>query len=159
MPELRPVLVLGFDYGSRHIGVAVGQRITQTAQALTVIDNGPGGPDWRALDQVLSTWQPQALVVGLPLTLDGGEQSISTMARAFAEQLRARTALPVHTQDERLSSRQVAREFAAARQRGEARRKHRHLLDAHAARVIIERYFAETEVDAPVPTDRGVAEQ
>ncbi|MGD9582592.1 MAG: Holliday junction resolvase RuvX [Lysobacterales bacterium] len=153
MPEPRPLLVLGFDYGSRRIGVAVGQRVTETAQALTVIDNGPGGPDWHALDKVLRDWQPQLLVVGLPLQMDGGEQSISIMARDFADRLRERTALPVYTQDERLSSRQVAREFANARRRGEARRKHGKLLDAHAARVIIERFFADTETNPPAPTD------
>lgn len=143
MPENEVALVLGFDYGRRRIGVAVGQRLTATARALTVIDNGPAGPDWASLDKLIAEWQPRLLVVGLPLQMDGSEQAVSTWARGFAGQLGERTGLPVRTQDERLSSHQVAREFAEARRSGQARRKQARLLDAEAARVILERFLAD----------------
>ena len=66
--------VLGFDVGSKLIGVAVGNRITQSARALATIAMREGQPDWPALDRLHREWLPQALVVGLPLTLDGAEQ-------------------------------------------------------------------------------------
>ena len=76
--------ILGFDYGARRIGVAVGNALTRSARALEVVANSEQGADWRRLDALLREWQPQALLVGLPLTMDGGEQSNSRNARSFA---------------------------------------------------------------------------
>lgn len=74
---------LGFDYGTRLIGVAVGSRLGSGARALTTIGNG----DWSSLDAVVAEWRPARLVVGLPLALDGGEQPMSRAAREFARML------------------------------------------------------------------------
>ncbi len=134
--------VLGFDYGGRRIGVAVGQGITGTATALAVVANGAQGPDWPVIDKLVREWRPALIVIGLPLTLSGEEQSASRAARAFAAQLNARYQLPVSEQDERYSSRAAAASFAAARSRGEARRKDAALLDAQAARLIVESFLA-----------------
>ena len=76
--------VLGFDFGARRIGVASGNRISQSARPLPALIANKGVPDWVRVDTLLSEWQPEALVVGLPLTLDGGEQAITRGARAFA---------------------------------------------------------------------------
>ena len=138
MPDLA---VLGFDYGLRRIGVAVGQRITGTATALAIVRNSDAGPDWPALDGLLKTWRPQALVVGLPLTREGNEQPMTHAARAFAEQLRTRFALPVHFADERFSSRAAGANFAEARRAGHARKKDAAMLDAQAARCIVEQWL------------------
>jgi putative Holliday junction resolvase len=144
-PTVRaPNCVLGFDFGTRRIGMAVGQGITGTAQALAVIANSGEGVAWDGIDQAVRTWRPQVLVVGLPLTLEGAEQAISRGARAFASALRARYHLPVHEQDERLTSVEADRRFAAARRAGTRRAKHAKQLDAIAAQVIVENFLAES---------------
>lgn len=137
--ESRPGPVLGFDFGMRLIGVAVGQRLTGSARALESVASG----DWARLDALVADWNPDALVVGLPLALDGGEQPMSRAARAFAAELERRHARPVHLVDERHTSAEAARRFAARRAAGSARRKHAAALDALAAEIILETWFAE----------------
>ena len=139
-------VVLGFDYGLRRIGVAVGQRITGTASAVAVLRNTDTGPDWPACDALLKTWRPQAIVVGLPLARDGDEQPMTHAARAYAEQLGARYQLPVHLVDERFTSRAADSAFAEARRAGVARRKDAAMLDAQAARRIVEQWLSQ-----PIP--------
>lgn len=134
--------MLGFDYGGRRIGVAVGQRITGTATALTVVGNGPQGPDWSTIDKLVRQWHPAQLLVGLPLTLTGEEQPASLAARSFGQALHERYQVAVFYHDERYSSRAAGAEFARARSRGEARRRDATLLDAQAARLILEGYLA-----------------
>lgn len=134
---------LGFDYGTRRIGVAFGQRVTGTAQALQVVGNHADGPDWQAIERTIRDWQPQAFIVGLPLTLDGGEQAVARQARRFAHALRERYGLPVFEQDERLTSVEANRRFAQARQNQQRRRVDARLLDAIAAQVIVESFLAQ----------------
>ena len=136
--------VIGFDYGARRIGVAVGNDLSG-ARALEVIGNGAQGPDWARIGALLREWRPQALLVGLPLTMDGEEQRNSRAARGFAAELHERYTLPAHLVDERLSSREAAQRFAARRARGEARRKHAQSLDALAAQVIVETWLSTRE--------------
>jgi putative holliday junction resolvase len=135
--------VLGFDYGARHIGVAVGNRISGTARALDVVSNGANGPDWSRLAALLREWRPDGLVVGLPLMLDATEQTNSLAARAFADELHSRHQLPVMLVDERLSSREAATRFADRRASGNAKRKHAANIDALAAEVIVEQWLRE----------------
>ncbi|MBK6725865.1 MAG: Holliday junction resolvase RuvX [Xanthomonadales bacterium] len=146
MPEA--TVVLGFDYGLRRIGVAVGQRITHTASALAVMRNHESGPDWAACDALIKTWRPQALVVGLPLARDGHEQAMTHAARAFAALLRQRYAVPVHLADERFTSRAADAEFVAARRAGLARRKDAAMLDAQAARRIVEQWLHHPQTES-----------
>jgi putative Holliday junction resolvase len=138
-----PTTVLGFDYGARRIGVAVGNGLTRGARALEVITNGTQGPDWLRLDTLLREWKPDALVVGLPLTMEGAEQQTSRAARAFAAALGERYNVPLHLVDERLSSIEAARRFADRRANGQTRRKHAHTLDAVAAEIIVETWLTE----------------
>ncbi len=135
--------MLGFDYGARRIGVAVGNRISGTARALDVVSNGANGPDWPRLAALLREWRPEALIVGLPLMLDSTEQANSQAARAFADELRARHQLPVMLVDERLSSREAASRFADRRATGKAKRKDAAHIDALAAEVIVEQWLRE----------------
>ena len=135
--------VLGFDYGARRIGVAVGNALTGTARALEVVANGAQGPDWPRVDALVREWRPQILLVGLPLTMDGVEQNNSTAARMFAAQLGERCSLPTRLVDERLSSREAAHRFAQRRASGQARRKHAAALDAVAAEIIIEQWLCD----------------
>ena len=136
--------VLGFDYGARRIGVASGSRISQSARPLPSLVAQKGQPDWRRIDALISEWRPDAMVVGLPLTLDGGEQAITRGARAFAEALGKRSALPVHLVDERHTSREASRRFAAQRAAGSARRRDAENIDSLAAAVILEGWLTQT---------------
>ena len=135
--------VLGFDYGTRWIGVACGNRISASARPLAALPAQGGEPDWSRVDALVAEWQPDALVVGLPLALDGGEQRASRGARRFAERLRQRSNLPVHLADERHSSQEAAGRFAAARHAGAARRRDAANIDSLAAAVILEGWLRE----------------
>ncbi len=134
----RAAVVLGFDYGQRTIGVAVGQRMTADARPLTTIASG----DWARLDALFAEWQPACAVIGLPLTLDGEEQSMSRAVRNFARALERRYRRSVHLVDERFSSREAAHRFAALRARGIARRRDANAIDAQAAAVILDSWLS-----------------
>lgn len=134
--------VLGFDVGARRIGVAVGSAFGTGARALAVVDVHPGGPDWPAIDKLRAEWLPDGLVVGDPMTLDGGDQPIRKRAHAFARELRLRYRLPVVLVDERSSSVEAAQRFAVDRSQGRKRKRDAAALDAVAAAVIIERWLA-----------------
>lgn len=138
--------VLGFDVGSRLTGVAVGNRITASARALATLAMRDGEPDWSQLDTLRQAWLPDTLVVGLPLALDGGEQPASRRARRFANQLQQRYGVPVLLVDERHSSQEAARRFAAGRAAGLRRRRDAASIDAEAAAVILEHWLGETPV-------------
>src|SRR5210317_2145775 len=96
--------LLGFDYGRKRIGVAVGQQVTQSATALTTVSARDGKPDWPAITRLIEEWKPDALVVGIPYHMDGSEQDMTRAAQRFCRQLEGRYRLPVHPADERLSS-------------------------------------------------------
>lgn len=132
---------LGFDVGTRMIGVAVGNQLTATARALDVIDVRGGNPDWTRLDRLLGEWQPDTLVVGLPLQLDGSEQPMTRTARDFGNRLRKRYGLAPEFFDERNSSKEAARRFAAQRAAGLKRRRDGQRIDAEAAAIILEAWL------------------
>lgn len=134
--------VLGFDVGARRIGVAVGNALTGNASAIAVIDVHATGPDWGHFERLLRQWRPDGLIVGDPMTLDGGDQPIRKVARAFAREAHSRSALPVAMIDERNSSQEAARRFAAARASGSRKRRDAENLDAVAAAVIVERWLS-----------------
>ena len=96
--------VLGFDYGTRQIGVAIGQTLTGSANPLKELRARDGIPDWDQIGALLKEWQPDALIVGLPLNMDGSPSEMSARAEKFARRLHGRFQLPVHCVDERLST-------------------------------------------------------
>lgn len=122
--------VLGFDFGGKRIGVAVGSQTdsTYTSQALTAIHSSQGVPDWPAIGQLIDTWQPDTLIVGLPYNPDADgphgkpehdpANSIATRARRFSRQLHGRYHLPVELVDERWSSEAARAEHATQRALG-----------------------------------------
>jgi putative Holliday junction resolvase len=124
--------LLGFDYGDRRIGIAVGQGVTRTATALCTVNSCNGTPDWDCVSALVEEWRPQALVVGLPCHADGSDSGMTRAARRFARQLEARYGLPVHTVDERLSS-HAAGELQRRTAQGAITDK-----DALAARIILQ---------------------
>lgn len=99
--------LLAFDYGLKRIGVAVGQTISGTANPLQTVAVKNNRPDWPAIEQLVQTWSPDALVVGLPLNMDGTEQEMTGHARRFSRKLQGRFRLPVHLADERLTTREA----------------------------------------------------
>ena len=103
----RPSTLLAFDYGELSIGVAVGQTVTATATPLTTVRVRHRRPDWNRIASLVRSWEPDALVVGLPYTMEGAEQDSSRSARRFGNQLAGRFRLPVHWMDERLTTREA----------------------------------------------------
>ena len=129
---------LAFDFGTRRIGVAVGQAITGTASPLAELPARDGTPSWEEVEGLLAAWRPAALVVGLPLDAQGRETPLARRARRFGNRLRGRYNLPVYFVDERLSSRE-------AEARGGGRK-----VDALAAAVILETWLGRRrERDEP----------
>lgn len=137
-----PRTLIAFDYGKRRIGAAVGQAVTASASALGAAANGPAGPDWVALDAWVRDWQPEQLVVGLPLHADGSPSAMSDEAAQFAAALAERYALPVDTVDERYSSLEAGERLRAQRAAGLRGRVRKAEVDALAAVLIAERWLA-----------------
>ena len=96
--------VLGIDFGLKHIGIAVGQTVTRTANGLTTLQARNGRPNWSEVDQLVAQYRPIALVVGLPLNMDGSGSDMSERADTFARHVARHTLLPTYLADERLSS-------------------------------------------------------
>jgi putative Holliday junction resolvase len=138
-----PRILLGFDFGTKRIGVAVGQELTRTARALETLTSPDGGPDWAGISRLIEQWQPDALVLGLPLNLDGSDHEITRLARRFGNRLRGRYNLPVYTIDERLSS---AEAEALLAERG---RFDKEDVDKVAAQVILQSWLEQQPPDSP----------
>jgi putative Holliday junction resolvase len=132
--------LLAFDFGHRRIGIAVGQTLTGTANALAVVV-GAGEPDWLAISKIIKEWKPAGMVVGLPLDAEGGETDMSRDARSFGRQLEERYNTPIFFEDERLTSFGAEQRFVDARARGGMRRKDAALKDAMAAQIILENWL------------------
>ena len=133
-----PVLtVIGFDLGSRWTGAAVGQTLTDQATPL----RGFRHKDWRAIEKIIATWQPQLLIVGLPLNLRGEDQEMSARAKRFARQLEGRFGIRTEMIDERLTTRE-AWQIALANEK----RKSKHEIDCMAAALIVESWLRRHKV-------------
>lgn len=126
--------LLGFDYGSKRIGVAVGQTLTCSATPIAIVRCVNQKPDWEHISRLLRDWNPGALVVGIPLCMDDRRQSMTEASERFARQLQGRFELPVYPVDERLSSREAGERLKSA-----------HNIDAVAAQVILETWFSQQQ--------------
>lgn len=135
--------VLGFDFGTKKTGVATGQSITATAAPLAPLAMRDGIPDWLVIERLLKEWQPQALLVGLPLNMDDTESELSHLARKFARRLHGRFNMPVFMVDERLTSR-AARELLA--EIGDRRKGKLPSLDSTAAVLMVESWLAQPNI-------------
>nr|MBP9764217.1 Holliday junction resolvase RuvX [Gammaproteobacteria bacterium] len=87
-PKKPEKIIIGFDFGLRHIGVAIGQSVTQTATPLATLTARDGVPNWSEVQEILEKWHPNDLVVGIPLHLDGTTQPMTFCARRFMNKLR-----------------------------------------------------------------------
>lgn len=135
----KSITVLAFDYGLRTIGVAVGQSLIQTAQALSPIKANDGVPiNWGDIEKLLLEWQPDLCVVGLPLNMDGSRSEMCVRAEKFARRIEGRFAAKVTTMDERLSTFEARGEIIE--QTGSRDFKQQNV-DSLSARIILESWF------------------
>ncbi len=131
-------VLLGFDYGERRIGVAVGQTLTASANPLTTVAARDGKPDWDQIGKLIDEWQPDALVVGLPLRSNGEASETTAAAQRFARRLEGRYKRPVHLMDERLSSHAAE---SALKQQG--KRPSKQDIDPVAAQIILQNWLEQ----------------
>ncbi len=136
--------VLAFDYGTRQIGVAVGQTLTGTATPVTVLKARDGIPDWEKISALLDRWQPRKLLVGLPLNMDGSRSEFCSRAEKFARRLHGRFGLPVEMMDERLST------FEAKQQLPRRSSYRENPVDDSAACLILESWLQSPESGLPI---------
>lgn len=135
-------IFLGFDFGTRNIGVAVGQMITKTATPLNLIRAKNGTPNWQEIAELIANWQPQALIVGVPRHLDGTPHKITELARKFIEHLKQESPLPVYEAEERLTTK-AAR--AAIYADGGYKALQKKNIDSAAAVLILEEWMKSNE--------------
>jgi putative Holliday junction resolvase len=136
----KPSTVLGFDFGTTRIGVAVGQALLGQARPLSPLKANDGIPNWDVIEKIVAEWQPDAFVVGLPLNMDGSENEMCQRARKFAKRLHGRFNRPYHMMDERLSSYEAKGQVIA---QGGNRNFKENSVDGLAAQMIIESWFAQ----------------
>lgn len=143
MPETdvlrsKKATLLAFDFGTKRIGVAVGELILKQAHPLTTIHSQSNAEKFSAIAALINEWKPKRLVVGLPLALDGSAHEMTARCTRFANQLRGRFGLPVDFAEERLSSMEAQERLQTA-----CAGKNHDKLDALAAQVILETYFED----------------
>lgn len=133
--------VLAFDYGTKSIGAAIGQELTGTATPLAALKAKDGIPSWEAIEKLLLEWQPDLVVVGLPLDLHGGElEAITPRAKKFANRLHGRFGCQVELHDERLSTAEARADLF---DRGGYRNLSKGNIDSQSAVVILESWFEQ----------------
>ncbi|MDX1559133.1 MAG: Holliday junction resolvase RuvX [Marinobacter sp.] len=144
MPEPTSRRVMAFDFGTRRIGVAVGQELLGTGQPVALIPARDGIPDWQQIESLLEEWRPDLVVVGLPLNMDDTENEMCARARKFGKRLHGRYHVPVEMIDERLTSFEAKGEVMAA---GGSRDFGRHGVDDRAAVLILETFFSTVRTE------------
>lgn len=133
--------VIGFDFGKKYIGVAVGQEMTGSASPLGSIKANDGIPNWDSLANYLKEWQPDFIIVGLPLNMDGSEQQLTLDAKKFGQRIAGRFGLKVEFQDERLTTADAKEQLFS---RGGYKNLKKDNIDAESARLIIESFFEQS---------------
>ncbi len=131
---------LGFDYGTKSIGVAVGRLPAGRAEGAGCVAGLKSGPDWDAIARIVQLWQPEGLVVGLPRNMDGTDNPMTALSLRFGRRLDGRYHLPVYWVDERLTTvavREHVKETGARKTRRKA------MLDTLAAIAILQAFFEE----------------
>ena len=132
--------ILGFDFGTKRIGVAVGQQLTATATPLPIIEAPNKQLKWQAISDLIAEWQPAALIVGIPLNMDGSEQEMTALAQKFCRQLEGRYNLPVYPVDERLTSVAVKEQIADGEIEQKASERYQQI-DSLSAQMILQEWL------------------
>ncbi|HIW07758.1 MAG TPA: Holliday junction resolvase RuvX [Candidatus Ignatzschineria merdigallinarum] len=136
-PEQSLEIVLGFDFGTKNLGIAVGNLLTETAQPITILKVTNNQPQWDEIQKLIREWQPDAFIVGMPYTQDGTETEHLKIIRKFMNRLHGRFGLPVYEIDESHSS-ALSEQFIKPSQK-----KKKGVLDAISAAIIVERWLTQ----------------
>ncbi len=126
-------VIVGFDFGLKRLGVAIGNTLTKEARPLQIIDSRTNQSRWTGIEKVLKEWKPSALVVGVPRHPDGTAHEMTARCERFARQLEGRFHLPVYPVDERYSSAVVDSEAD--------------FIDDEAACIILQQFFDESSYE------------
>ena len=132
---------MAFDFGLRQIGVAVGNCLLATTQPLDILRPREGQPDWTAVEKLIAEWQPDLLLVGDPLNMDGSDSQLGERARKFARRLHGRLGLQIVMVDERLSSFEAKQ---ISREQGHRGDYHRQPVDSFAAELLLQSWLRDT---------------
>lgn len=138
--KLSPESILAFDFGLRQIGVAAGNTLLATSQALSILPAKEGIPVWQDLEKLLREWEPDLVIVGDPINMDGSDSELAYRARKFAKRLEGRFGVKVVLVDERLSSFAAKQEQRELGHRGDFKKQP---IDSQAAQIILETWLAE----------------
>ncbi len=132
--------IMAFDFGLKRIGVAVGQTLTGNAQMLSPLAARDGIPDWTLIEKLFKEWQPDLLLVGIPLAIDGSELSVTPNARKFMNRLHGRFGLPVQGVDERVSTKEARQQLFDY---GGYKKLKEHSVDSLSAEIILQQWLHE----------------
>ena len=133
-------VILAFDFGLKHIGVAIGQEITNTAQTFFSLEAKNGEPNWNQLDPLVKEWNPKLLIVGNPLNMDGSDSEIKKKSDKFSNLINKRYNIPVELMDERLTTKEAKERLEAKRSNSVSLGRDTHQI---AAQIILESWFSE----------------
>tara|TARA_B100000965_G_C19110951_1_gene549030 strand:- start:49 stop:489 length:441 start_codon:yes stop_codon:yes gene_type:complete len=135
MPKQSPQTFISFDFGMSRIGVAIGNTSTQTARPLKTLPARDGIPNWNTIKNILDQWSIDAIIVGMPYTLDNKHQDITFAARKFSNRLKQKYKLPIFIVDERFSTK-IARQEMKKKQE----------IDSISACIILEAWLNEKRI-------------
>lgn len=135
-----PKRIIAFDFGLKRIGVAVGTVATGTSQMLSPLAALDGQPDWHQIEKLFKTWQPDLLLVGIPLDMDGKDLSVTPNARKFMNRLHGRFGLKVEPVDERVTSKEARQQLFDY---GGYKTLQSQSVDSLSAELMLQQYFAE----------------
>jgi len=130
--------IIGFDFGQKRIGVAIGNNISKSAQALITIESASNNQKFEAIQKIMDEWQPVSIVVGVPFNVDGSEHKVTNLCKKFAKQLEQKYALPIHLIDERYTSIEASYEI---QDKKIDLKKKKLLIDQIAAKIILQSYL------------------
>ncbi len=130
--------IIAFDFGRKSIGIAIGQELICSVRALTALKVYGGLPNWHYILKLIKEWQPDLLLIGLPLNMDGSEQLVTKQARQFANSLHNRFGIPITLHDERLSTIEAR---AHLFNQGGFRALNKRNIDSTSAGIILKSWF------------------
>ena len=139
--NLSSKVIIAFDFGLKHIGVAIGQEITSTAQTFRSLQANNGEPDWNILDILIKEWKPKLFVVGNPLNMDGSDSEMKKKSDKFSNLINKRYNIPVELIDERLTTREAKDRLRSAKENSISVSADTHQI---SAQIILESWFLES---------------
>ncbi|WP_343189921.1 Holliday junction resolvase RuvX [Buchnera aphidicola] len=131
--------IMSFDYGTKNIGVAIGQKITNTGNILKSVKIKKNFLDWKKIEKIIKYWNPKTIIVGLPLNMNGTEQKITKKTKNFAKKIKKKFNLKVFLHDERLSTIEAKNILFSSGDKKLTKNK----IDSTAALIILESWLSK----------------